>query len=397
MTSLTELIETKRILVCVGSGGVGKTTTSAAIALRAAGMGRKVCVLTIDPAKRLANSMGLDALGNKETRIPDDRLKTAGIARPKGELWAMMLDTKRTWDDLVDRFAKSPEQRDRILGNRYYQQISGALAGSQEFMAMEKLYELHESGKYDLLVLDTPPTRNALDFLDAPQKMMGIMDESVIKLFVNPSLKAGKLGFGLLRTSGAWMFKVLEKVTGFQVLADMGEFVEGFSGMYGGFSERAKRVEALLREEKSSFILVTSPAPSTVEEAIYFFGKIQEAKIPFGGFVVNRIHKDALTMSGAKTEWKKMRKEPALFLKALGASKRGKAAEALAERLSENFQAFQALAEMDAEQMEHLRAETDPKQKKLWRTVPHFELDVHDLSGLARVGEHLFADGAPGE
>ena len=129
--TLAELVQEKRILVCVGSGGVGKTTTSAAIALRAAGMGRKVCVLTIDPAKRLANSMGLEALGNKETRIPDDRLKTAGIAKPKGELWAMMRDTKRTWDDLVERFATSREQRDRILANRNYQQISGALAGSQ--------------------------------------------------------------------------------------------------------------------------------------------------------------------------------------------------------------------------------------------------------------------------
>ena len=391
--TLEGLIETHRILVCVGSGGVGKTTTSAAIALRAAAAGRKVCVLTIDPAKRLANSMGLEKLGNKETRISDERVKTAGLGKPKGELWAMMLDTKRTWDDLVERFAKTSEQKERILANRYYQQISGALAGSQEFMAMEKLYELHESGKYDLLVLDTPPTRNALDFLDAPKKMMGFMDESVLKLFLDPGLRAGKLGLGLLKRSGAWMFKVLEKVTGFQVLADLSEFIASFSGMYGGFRERAQRVEELLREQSSAFLLVTSPAPPTVDEAIYFFQKIQDAKIPFGGFVVNRVHHDALDEAGAKAEWKRMRKEPALFLKALGASSRGKAAEALADRLSDNFQAFQALAEMDTEQMERLRTETDAKGRYLWRTVPHFELDVHDLSGLARVGEHLFTAG----
>lgn len=391
--TLEELIETHRILVCVGSGGVGKTTTSAAIALRAAAAGRKVCVLTIDPAKRLANSMGLEKLGNRETRISDERIRTAGLGRSKGELWAMMLDTKRTWDDLVERFAKSPEQKERILANRYYQQISGALAGSQEFMAMEKLYELHESGKYDLLVLDTPPTRNALDFLDAPKKMMGFMDESVLKLFLDPGLRAGKLGLGLLKRSGAWMFKVLEKVTGFQVLADLSEFIASFGGMYGGFRERAQRVEELLREDGSAFLLVTSPSPSTVDEAIYFYEKIRDWKIPFGGFVVNRVHHDALEESGAKAEWKRMRKEPALFLKALGASSRGKAAEALAERLSDNFQAFQALAEMDAEQMERLRTETDAKGKYLWRTVPHFELDVHDLSGLARVGDHLFTSG----
>lgn len=394
--TLTELVQEKRVLVCVGSGGVGKTTTSAAIALRAAAMGRKVCVLTIDPAKRLANAMGLEKLGNKETRISDERLKSAGLGKSavRGELWAMMLDTKRTWDDLVEKFAASKEQKEKILANRYYQQISGALAGSQEFMAMEKLYELHESGKYDLLVLDTPPTRNALDFLDAPKKMMGMMDDDVIKLFVNPGLRAGKLGLGLLKTSGAWMFKILERVTGFQVLADLSEYIGSFSGMYSGFRERAQRVEELLRDDVSAFLLVTSPAPSTVEEAIYFFEKIEEAKIPFGGFVVNRVHHDALDVTGAKTEWKRMRKEPALFLKALGASGRGKGAEALAERLSENFQAFQALAEMDAEQMERLRTETAGKgrgkDKRLWRTVPHFELDVHDLSGLARVGDHLF-------
>src|SRR5437879_231442 len=179
---LTELLSRKKIIVCVGSGGVGKTTTSAAIALQAAALGKKVCVLTIDPAKRLANSMGLKALGNQETRISKERLESAGV-KGDGELWAMMLETKRTWAELVTKFAPDAAAKERILANHYYQQISSALAGSQEFMAMEKLFELSESGKYDLLVLDTPPTRHALDFLDAPKKMMGFMDESVLKLF----------------------------------------------------------------------------------------------------------------------------------------------------------------------------------------------------------------------
>ena len=385
---LEELIATKKIIVCVGSGGVGKTTTSAAIALRAAQMGKKVCVLTIDPAKRLANSMGLKELGNQESRISKDRLETAGVENVTGQLWAMMLDTKRTWDDLVTKFAPDEAAKKRILDNHYYQQISSALAGSQEFMAMEKLYELHESGRYDLLVLDTPPTRHALDFLDAPKKMMGLMDEGVIKLFLTPGLRAGKLGFGLLKTSGAWMFKILEKVTGFEVLRDLSDFVGSFAGMYGGFKERAGKVEALLREPVTQFLLVTSPNALTVEEAIFFYHRLQEYKLPFGGFVVNRVHFDPLTKYGAKAEWKRTRKDPSLMLTNLGASAKGKTAESLAGKMTETFENFEALAEVDEQQIALLRDSCQGKH--LWRTVPHFEMDVHDLSGLAHVNEFLF-------
>src|SRR5258706_5968939 len=169
--NLDQLVRTQGVRVCAGGGGVGKTTIAAAVAMKAAHLGRTACVLTIDPARRLANAMGLDALGNVPARVDDARFDVAGVPRPAGRLFAMMLDTKRTWDDLVDRFAPSPEHARRILANNYYQQISSAIAGSQEFMAMEKLYELYESRTYALLVLDTPPTRHALDFLDAPQRM----------------------------------------------------------------------------------------------------------------------------------------------------------------------------------------------------------------------------------
>ncbi len=388
--TLTELLSSRKILACVGSGGVGKTTTSAAMALEAARLGKKVCVLTIDPAKRLANSMGLKALGNTETRISPERLKSAGIEKTDGELWAMMLDTKRTWDDLVERFAPDEAAKKRILANHYYQQISSALAGSQEFMAMEKLYELSETGKYDLLILDTPPTRHALDFLDAPKKMMGFMDESVLKLFLSPGLKAGKLGLGLLKSSTAWMFKVLERVTGFEVLRDLSDFIDSFGGMYKGFRDRAGKVETLLRDPSSGFLLVTSPNPLTVDEAIFFHGKLLEYKMPFAGFVVNRVHVDTLGLWGAKTEWKRMRKEPASLLAALRVKVKGAKYDSLAERMAENFEAYEALAEKDAEQMERLKKECG--EKNLWRTVPAFELDVHDLSGLARVNEHLFGE-----
>lgn len=383
-SGLEELLETKRVVVCVGSGGVGKTTMSAAIALKAAEMGRKVCVLTIDPAKRLANSMGLQTLGNTESRIPDDRLATAGIKDPKGQLWAMMLDTKRTWDDLVTRFAPSEEQAGRILRNHYYQQISSALAGSQEFMAMEKLYELHESGTYDLLVLDTPPTRHALDFLDAPRRMMGFMDERVLSFFLSPPATAWKLGLGLLKSSSAWMFKVLERITGFEVLRDISEFIGSFSGMYAGFRDRARTVEEFLRAEGSSFLLVTSPNPLAVDEAIYFYRKLGEYKMPFGGFVVNRVQEDPLQEDGAKAEWRRMRQEPAQILQALGLN--GDAS--LAGRMAENLESVLALAEMDAAQIKRL--ENECAGTHLRRIVPAFTLDVHDLSGLARVNEHLF-------
>ena len=381
---LADLVREKKVIVCVGSGGVGKTTTSAAIALEAARMGKKVCVLTIDPAKRLANSLGLKALGNDERKV--------SVPGAGGELWAMMLDTKRTWDDLVARYAPDAATRERIFANHYYQQISSALAGSQEFMAMEKLEELAESGKYDLLVLDTPPTRHALDFLDAPKKMIGFMDESVLRLFLAPSVKAGKLGLGLLKTSGAWMFKVLEKITGFEVLREISDFIGSFGGMYGGFKERAAKVETMLRDDRSAFVLVTSPNPLTVDEAIYFFQKLKEYSLPFGGFVVNRFHVDALERRGAKTEWKGIKKDPERIVEALGLATGGKngVRPELAEKIVKNLEAFQALAEMDAEQVERLRAECAGRH--FWRTIPAFDLDVHDLDGLGRVNEFLFPE-----
>jgi anion-transporting ArsA/GET3 family ATPase len=385
LPGLDELVQTKQVIVCVGSGGVGKTTMSAAIALRAAELGRSVCVLTIDPARRLANALGVEALGNAESRIGDDRFDLAGVPRPGGQLWAMMLDTKRTWDDLVIRFAPNLAQANRILANHYYQQISSALAGSQEFMAMEKLYELHESGKYDLLVLDTPPTRHALDFLDAPQKMMGFMDEGVLKFFLTPTRLAGRLGFGFLKGSSAMMFKVLERMTGFEVLRDISDFINSFSGMHEGFRDRAGRVQEFLRAGGSSFVLVTSPHPLTVEEARFFFGKLGEYRMPFGGFVVNQVHADALVEEGAAEAWRRLRQDPAEILRTLSVD----GSASLAERIAENVERFQMLAERDATGVARLQAACPGPY--FWRLIPALDLDVSDLGGLARIDTYLFA------
>jgi anion-transporting ArsA/GET3 family ATPase len=377
---LDDLIRSKEIIVCVGSGGVGKTTVSAAIALEAAARGLTVCVLTIDPAKRLANAIGLESLGHAATRVSAGHFEAAGLPVPAGELWAMMLDSKRTWDDLVIRFAPNAEQAARILDNLYYQQISSALAGSQEFMAMEKVYELHDSGKYDLLVVDTPPTRYALDFLDAPKKMVGFMDESVLNMLLAP----GKWGLSVFHSSSAWMLSALRRITGFDVLRDVSEFVESFAGMHAGFRDRAAKVEALLRASQSTFLLVTSPNPRTIDEARHFHRKLSEYRMPLGGIVVNRVHAEALAESSAREAWAVMRHEPVRILRTLDLSPD----EDFAGRIADNFDRIEALARREATQIARLaRACPNPP---LWRTIPAFDADVHDLSGLIRINRHLF-------
>jgi anion-transporting ArsA/GET3 family ATPase len=382
---LEDLVRTKKVIVCVGSGGVGKTTMSAAIGLEAAELGLSVCVLTIDPAKRLANALGLTSLGNVATRVEGAHFEAAGRPIPAGQLWAMMLDPKRAWDDLVARFAADPAQAARILHNHYYQQISSALAGSTEFMAMEKLYELHESRTYDLVVLDTPPTRHALDFLDAPKKMMGFMDEEVLEMLMAP----GRLGLGFLQNSSAWMLTALQRLTGFEVLRDISDFVGSFSGMHAGFRRRAAKVEALLRASESTFLLVTSPNPATIDEATYFHRKLVAYRMPLGGFIVNRVHGSVLVADGAKEAWEGMRSDPGQILRGLGLPDHPD----LAVRLAENLERFESLARMDATQLARL-ARACPGPYIQW-VVPAFDVDVHDLSGLTRINRYLFAGQRP--
>ncbi len=376
--SLDDLVRARDVIVCVGSGGVGKTTMAASIAMHAAQIGKTACVLTIDPARRLANAMGLNELGNTPARIEDSRFDASGVPRPAGRLFAMMLDTKGTWDDLVHRFAASPDQARRILANKYYQQISSAIAGSQEFMAMEKLYELHESKAYDLLVLDTPPTRHALDFLDAPQKMIGFMDDGLLKFLTSPS-RVGKFGFGMLTSSSAMMFAVLQRMTGFEVLKDISDYVSSFSGMHAGFRERAQKVEDQLRSSRSSFALVVSPNAETIDEAIFFYRKLQAAAMPFGGFVVNRVQESAITTPEAADEWLALRGDPAALAGDPG----------LVVRLIENFADYEARAAAHAVNIAVLRERCPGPH--FWSSVPAFDSDVHDLSGLARVNGRLFA------
>jgi len=238
MNDLAAVIRDKKIVVCVGTGGVGKTTLSAVIALHAALQGRKTLVLTIDPARRLANSLGLQSLGNRETRVPEQKFQQAGL-RPTGALYAMMLDTKTTFDDLVKKAAPSEEVARRILENHFYQNLSTAMAGSHEYLAMEKLYDLYRQGTYDTIVLDTPPTRQALDFLDAPKKVSDFLDKDVLKWFLKPYFAMGRGGLKLLNRTGSMVFKVIERITGAEFMKDVSDFFLGFNDVFDDFRKEA--------------------------------------------------------------------------------------------------------------------------------------------------------------
>jgi anion-transporting ArsA/GET3 family ATPase len=348
-----ELLEGRRIVVCAGAGGVGKTTTAAAIAMGMAERGLKVAVVTIDPARRLADSLGLEQLGNEPRRVEGEF---------DGELWALMLDSKRTFDALIERLAPDDATRDEILSNRIYQQLSSAVAGSQEFTAIAKLYELDQEGDYDLLVLDTPPSRNALDFLDAPSRLTGFFQGRAIKMFLRPAGLGGRL---LGRGTGV-VFGLLERLTGVDVLHDLSVFFRALSGMIDGFTERARCVGALLEDPGTTFLIITAPRHDPVEEAIYFHRKLRDAAMPFGGLVVNRLHV-AQESNGDLTD-------------VLGQDLAGRVATAAHE--------LAALAEREAAAVEDLRAELgDPPTI----VVPELDGDVHDVEGLARMREHLFA------
>jgi anion-transporting ArsA/GET3 family ATPase len=336
-----------------------------------AARGLRVCVLTIDPAKRLADSLGLEELGNEAKRVDPALFEGQGV-EIGGELWAMMLDAKATFDELVARQAPDEESRDRVLGNRIYQQISNALAGSQEYMAMEKLFELHTEGRFDLLVLDTPPTRNALDFLDAPKRLTQFIEGRSLKVFMKPTGLAAKVA----GRGASVALSVFKRIVGFDLLADLAEFFNAFSGMVDGFQARAKRVNRLLADPGTCFLVVCGPQGEPIDEAVYFHRKLVEADLPFGGVIVNKVHYPAEQLRGDPVE-----DLPAALAAALGD-------DDLAQRVAANFSDYQALAERDARNIEHLAKEL--RTQGVIR-VPYLDEDVHDLAGLAEIDRYLFA------
>jgi anion-transporting ArsA/GET3 family ATPase len=373
VASIADLLEGKRVCICAGSGGVGKTTTSAAIAAGMAARGRKVAVLTIDPAKRLADSLGLPELGNTERQVDPSLFSETGVETNGGELWAMMLDAKATFDEVVRKHAPDAETRERILSNRIYQQLSNALAGSQEYMAMEKLFEIHAEDRYDLLVLDTPPSRNALDFLDAPRRLTQFIEGRALQVFIKPT----GLGMKVFGRGAGMAFGVLKRITGVDLLQDLAEFFQAMSGMVGGFQERAKRVTELLAADESTFLVVCGPQGEPIDEAVYFHRKLVEAKLPFGGVIVNKVHYE----DEMPVEHEELGPE---LTEAVGD-------EGLAARVRENFEDFRALSERDRRNVEHLAREM--RTRAVIR-VPYLDEDVHDLAGLMEVNRYLFASGS---
>jgi len=285
---LDDVVRQHRVVVCVGSGGVGKTTTSAALALHAALAGKRVLCLTIDPAKRLATSMGLGTMTTEEQLVSPALFEQAGLPA-NGSLSAMMLDTKRTFDELVHRYASSPDRARRILDNRLYQYISTSLAGTQEYMAMEKLHAVRERADYDLIVLDTPPTTNALDFLDAPNRLIETIDSPAMRWFMQAFSGAGKVGFGIVGRGASMVLKGLAKFTGGEFLDSVAQFITDINDLFGGFTERARKVADALRSNEVAFVLVTSADPLAVREAVFFAEKLAENGLRQKATVVNRV------------------------------------------------------------------------------------------------------------
>jgi len=366
--SVPDLLQDKRICVCAGSGGVGKTTTSAAIALGMAARGAKVAVVTIDPAQRLANALGVEELPNEPHRIKPERLASAGV-EIEGELWAMMLDPKRTFDELIERIAPDPSRAEEVKANRVYRELSSAVSGSQEFTAVAKLYELDQAHELDFLVLDTPPSRNALYFLEAPQRLSAFLDGSSLKAFARPT----GLGIRLLGRGATPILGALRRVMGVDLLSDLGTFFQLLGGMTRDFNDRAEQVEALLRASTTAFVLVTSAEREPIEEAIWFHRTLEQGGLPFAGVIVNRVHHDLLNGSEPDDV------RPALR-RALGAD--------LAARVAQNFDDYHVLARRDDRNVERLAHALDEEPLLL---VPQLEQDVHDLDGLVQMQRYLFA------
>jgi anion-transporting ArsA/GET3 family ATPase len=355
--------EQTRILVCCGAGGVGKTTTSAALALAAAEAGRTVVVLTIDPARRLAQSLGLVELDNEPRRVD--------VPGAPGELHAMMLDMKRTFDDIVVAHS-TPERAEAILANPFYQSLSSSFSGTQEYMAMEKLGQLRASEQWDLIIVDTPPSRSALDFLDAPNRMSRFLDGPMIRLLTAPS----RAGLKFVSAGFLVFSRIISKVLGGQLLRDISSFVTALDTMFGGFRERATATYELLRRPGTWFVVVATPEPDALREASYFVDRLSSEGMPLAGLVLNRTHPPATT--------------------ALSATRAEGAAEEVAEAGGPGAELAAAALRVHADRMvlaareQHLADRfTSAHPEVCVRTVPATAGDVHDLEGLRIMGGEL--------
>jgi anion-transporting ArsA/GET3 family ATPase len=368
---IAELLRTKRVLISVGAGGVGKTTTTAALGVAAARSGKRVLCLTIDPAKRLAESLGISEMRAEAVMVPKERFEAAGIAM-SGSLTCMMLDTKQTFDELVRKHASTPERAENLLKNRLYQYVSTSLAGTKEYMAMEKLSQVRADDAYDLVLLDTPPTANALDFLDAPGRLVEALDSSTMKFFVDAFESSGKFSFNLLAKGAQIVLRNMGKITGSGFLEAMSEFIVELNDLFGGFRARAKAVEATLRSDDVAFVLVTSPSSSAVREVLFFSERLAEAGMPRGAFVINRIRKPAVEPEPT----------PAALAKALDGDTE------LAARVFAARRENEALSALDESSVAPLLMGAAAAGATVVR-IYELPSNAHDLPLLAQLGERL--------
>jgi anion-transporting ArsA/GET3 family ATPase len=374
----------RRIVVCVGCGGVGKTTVAAALALEGARSGRRALVITIDPARRLADALGLAALGDEPSALPRERLAPVGVPA-SASLSAAMLDQKRTFDGLVERLAPDRVTRERILANPIYQHVSDALAGSVEYSAMERVYELSQRPDFDLIVVDTPPAQHALDFLEAPQRLLEFLDSRLVHLLIHPALSAGRLGARWFQRGTRLGLRAIERLTGMGFLEDLSEFLLAFEGMAGGFRQRAERVRALLRGGDAGFVLVAGPERESVAQAQEFLARLESFQVELRGIVANRVR--LWPGGGEPPAADPQGEDVAALARALAAeAPHGYPAEAAARAAVACAAGYAALVRRDARALHALHQRAVAGGRRFWRAVPELPQDVGDLTTLARVG-----------
>jgi len=355
LRTVGDVVEQRDVIVCCGPGGVGKTTVSASFALEAARRGRRACVVTVDPARRLADAMGIESLPNEPVEVAGEW---------PGTLHAVMLDSKTTFDELVERYSRTADQAAAIKANRLYQNLTGALSGTQEYMAMEKLYELTGSEDFDVVVVDTPPTRNALDLLDAPRRLTQFLENRLFRALMAPT----RLSLRALNLATQALLKTISRVAGVEIVQDAVAFFQAFQGMEAGFDERARAVRQLLADPETAYVVVTSPRADAVEEAAFFASRLEERDVRTAALVVNRIHPrfgpDDLALPDAPAGT------------ALGV-------------LTDNIRDLDAVADEEERSFAGLAASTSPAPVAC---VPLLGSDVHDVDGLIAVADALFRD-----
>lgn len=385
---MQSLLATKEIAIACGSGGVGKTSTAAAIAAQVAVREPgKVLVLTVDPAKRLATALGMPRFGNKETRVPPEAFAAAGV-QPRGELWAAMLDTKQSWDALVHRHAPDASTEARILGNPLYQNISGKFVQSHDYIAMERLYELHSSGIYDLIVVDTPPTRNAVDFIEAPQRMAEFFRSRLLKMLIVPYRSK------MVNLASRPFYQVADRILGSQFLEDIAEFFILFQTMYSGFVQRATAVERLLRDHRTTFLVVSTLEEAPAREADFFVRVLGDKGYNLGGLIFNKTLPPYLLDRSAGERAERLKESNSDLAKQLAEGAEGKdpvvdaSPQVLGRVLSEvgeNFRNFGIVARREEAQRREMGMSPE-----VVATAPEFDSDIHDLTGLLELGERVW-------